>query len=326
MTLYRCDLIKNACYLNNVYRMPTGIVVHSTGANNPNLQRYVQPLDNQTKGVSPSAAELKTLLGVNRYGNHWNQYYADGSNGRFACVNAFIGKLSDGRVATVQTLPWNMLSWGVGSGNKGSYNDTHIQFEVCEDGLVDRTYYEQAMTEAAELCAYLCEQYQIPTQNIVSHREAFLAGMGSNHGDIDTWLAKFGETMNDFRARVENARTKQKEDAPMTAEEKQAFTNLQAQFVAQQSKITAQQAEMEAQKNRIVALEEQVKVKWNYIDNNLPSWAVPTVDKLYNRNILRGSSSGLELSWLMLRILVILDRSGALDLAAEQARTEEVEK
>ena len=117
MKLYRCDLIKNACYLNNVHRTPRGIVVHSTGANNPNLQRYVQPLDDQTDGLSATPAVLKQLLGVNHYGNHWNQYYADGTTGRFACVNAFIGKLADGSVATVQTLPWDMLPWGVGSGS-----------------------------------------------------------------------------------------------------------------------------------------------------------------------------------------------------------------
>ena len=38
---------------------PQGIVVHSTGANNPNLNRYVGPDDG--------------ILGVNRYGNYWNR-------------------------------------------------------------------------------------------------------------------------------------------------------------------------------------------------------------------------------------------------------------
>ena len=217
-----------------------------------------------TDGLSATPAVLKQLLGVNRYGNHWNQYYADGTAGRFACVNAFIGKLADGSIATVQTLPWDMLPWGVGSGSAGSYNDTHVQFEVCEDDLTRRTYYEQAMTEAAELCAYLCEQYGISTRNVVSHHEAYLAGMGSNHGDIDAWLSKFGETMDDFRARVENARLNIKENAPMTTEEKQAFHQLQAQFAEQKTQI-------ESQQKRIADLEEQVKVKWNYIDKNLPS-------------------------------------------------------
>ena len=102
----------------------------------------------------------------------------------------------------------------------------------------------------------------------------------------------------------------------MTSEEKQAFHQLQAQFAEQKTQI-------ESQQKRIADLEEQVKVKWNYIDKNLPSWSVATVDKLYNRNVLQGDGNGLQLNWLMLRILVILDRSGALDLATEKALAEE---
>ena len=102
----------------------------------------------------------------------------------------------------------------------------------------------------------------------------------------------------------------------MTSEEKQAFHQLQAQFAEQKTQI-------ESQQKRIADLEEQVKIKWNYIDKNLPSWAVATVDKLYNRKVLQGDGNGLQLNWLMLRILVILDRSGALDLATEKALAEE---
>lgn len=102
----------------------------------------------------------------------------------------------------------------------------------------------------------------------------------------------------------------------MTSEEKQAFNQLQAQFAEQKTQI-------ESQQKRIADIEEQVKVKWNYIDKNLPSWSVPTVEKLYNRKVLQGDGSGLQLNFLMLRILVILDRSGALDLATDKALAEE---
>lgn len=304
MNLYQCFLIKNACYKNNVRRNPKGIVVHSTGANNPNLQRYVQPIDGQTEGVNPSAVELKNIIGVNRYGNHWNQYYADGTQGRFACVNAFIGKLANGSVATVQTLPWDMLPWGCGAGSIGSYNNTHVQFEICEDDLTDRSYFDQVMDEAAELCAYLCKLYGIPTSKVVSHHESYIQGMGSNHSDIDHWLKKFGENMDDFRARVEQKRKESQEDEPMTAEEKQAFKTLQSQVQA----LSKENIEL---KNKYNELFEQVGVKWAYIDKNLPEWAAPTIDKLYNNEILQGNDQGsLELSYQFLRTLVILDRAG----------------
>ena len=57
---------------------PKGIMVHSTGANNPTLRRYVGPDDG--------------LLGANQYGNHWNTYRP---GGRQVCVHGFIGKLKD---------------------------------------------------------------------------------------------------------------------------------------------------------------------------------------------------------------------------------------
>ena len=57
-------------------------MVHSTGANNPNLCRYVAPNDG--------------LLGQPSL-RHWNQ------SGTGACVHAFIGKLADGSIAAYQT-------------------------------------------------------------------------------------------------------------------------------------------------------------------------------------------------------------------------------
>ena len=43
MNYYSCLLVNNPCYLAGAALQPQGIVVHSTGANNPNLRRYVQP-------------------------------------------------------------------------------------------------------------------------------------------------------------------------------------------------------------------------------------------------------------------------------------------
>ena len=157
-------------------------MVHSTGANNAYIKRYVGPDDG--------------ILGANQYGNHWNKSNAT------KCVHAFIGKVADGSVKVYQTLPWDHRCWGVGSGNKGSYNSTHIQFEICEDGLTNEEYYNQAFTLAKELCAFLCALYGISTDNIVGHYEAAAAGYGSNHGDPKNWQKKFGGSMAQFRADV----------------------------------------------------------------------------------------------------------------------------
>ena len=78
------------------------------------------------------------LLGKNQYNNHWNQ-----PMDREVCVHAFIGKLADGTIASYQTLPWDHRGWHCGSGSKGSGNNTHISFEICEDGLTDSAYFNK---------------------------------------------------------------------------------------------------------------------------------------------------------------------------------------
>lgn len=173
---------KNPCYKAGKKITPSGIVVHSTGANNPNLKRYVGPDDG--------------ILGENKNNNHWNNAGAN------KCVHAFIGKAADGSLKIYQTLPWNYRCWGVGSGKKGSYNATHIQFEICEDGLTNEAYYRGAFQLAKQLCAFLCEEYGIDTSNIVGHYEAAEAGYGSNHADPRHWQKKHGGSMAQFRADV----------------------------------------------------------------------------------------------------------------------------
>lgn len=173
---------ENRCYQAGRKITPSGIVVHSTGANNPYIKRYVGPDDG--------------ILGKNQYNNHWNKASAN------KCMHAFIGKVADGSLKIYQTLPWDHRCWGVGSGKKGSYNNSHIQFEICEDGLNDESYYREAFALAARLCAYLCQEYGIKPENIVGHYEAYAAGYGSNHGDPRTWQKKFGGSMAQFRADV----------------------------------------------------------------------------------------------------------------------------
>ncbi|MDF1495869.1 N-acetylmuramoyl-L-alanine amidase [Caproiciproducens sp. CPB-2] len=187
MNLHKLLLTNNACYKAGRTITPRGIMVHSTGADNPNLKRYVGPDDG--------------LLGKNQYNNHWN---TDKPGGRQVCVHAFIGKLANGMIATYQTLPWNMRGWHCGSGSQGSGNDTHISFEICEDNLSDAAYFNAVYKEAAELCAYLCKQYGIRPERpyLICHSEGHELGIASNHGDVMHWFPKHGKSMDTFRAEV----------------------------------------------------------------------------------------------------------------------------
>lgn len=172
----------NPCYKAGKRIKPSGIVVHSTGANNPYLKRYVGPDDG--------------ILGKNQYNNHWNKANAN------KCVHAWIGKAADGSLKIYQTLPWDYRCWGVGSGKNGSYNNSHIQFEICEDDLQDASYYQKAFDLAIRFSAFLCNKFSINPENVVGHYEAWAAGYGSNHGDPRTWQRKFGGSMAQFRADV----------------------------------------------------------------------------------------------------------------------------
>lgn len=183
MNLRKLILTNNACYKAGRTIVPKGIMVHSTGANNPNLKRYVGPDDG--------------LLGKNQYNNHWNQ---DKPGGRQVCVHAFIGKLADGTIATYQTLPWNHRGWHAG----GKANDSHIGFEICEDGLSDSTYFNKVYREAVELCVHLCKLYGLTQRSIICHSEGRKLGIASNHADVMHWFPKHGKSMDTFRADVKS--------------------------------------------------------------------------------------------------------------------------
>ena len=184
MHLHSRFLTGNDCYKAGRTIIPKGVMVHSTGANNPSLKRYVQPDDG--------------LLGENTNGNDWNM------PGVGACVHAFIGKLKDGTIATYQTLPWTMRGWHCADNG----NNTHISFEICEDDLSDDAYFAAVYQEAVELTAYLCKQFDLdPLADgvVICHQEGYRRGIASNHGDVLHWFPKHGKTMDDFRKDVAKA-------------------------------------------------------------------------------------------------------------------------
>ncbi len=190
----------NGCYKANK-EMPKGkaegIVVHSTGANNPNLRRYVNAPD---------------ICGENIYKNYYDRPDWE------ACPHAVIGKDKDGNVRAAQLLSYQICCWNAGQGSKGSYNysPAYLQFEICEDALDDPDYFEQAFDLAARLCAEWCKAYDIPVSKIVSHKEGHAQGYASNHGDPENWLSKFGKDMNWFRAKVEALGEKAAATTPTT--------------------------------------------------------------------------------------------------------------
>ena len=67
-----------------------------------------------------------------------------------------------------------------------------------------------------------------------------------------------------------------------------------------------------AGKGEWLIFKEMLKMKRYNTIADLPTWAVPTVQKLVDKGILQGNGEGLDLSHDMVRMLVILDRAGML--------------
>ena len=219
---------QSSWYKGTTTGVPVGICFHDTGCNNNTLKRYVQPNDDDA-----NRAEMLAKIGTNYNKNDWNHKAVS------AGVNAWIGLLGDGSIATVQAGPWDYRPWGVGSGSNGSLNGDKrdprtpfwIQFEICEDDLQDGMYFRAVYREAAQLCAYLCREYGISVENIVCHKEAHRQGYASDHGDVEHWWPKLGKTMDDFREEVR--REREKEERAMEYKEfkehMQRFLDEQAQ-------------------------------------------------------------------------------------------------
>ena len=191
MNLRKQLLTRNACYTTGKTLKPIGVVVHSTGADNPIASRYV-PGDE--------------VIGYNTGGNHWNQTNAEWKRKFGApldkCVHAFVGRFADGSVGTVQTLPWTMRGWHAGR-SKG--NNKYIGFEICEDGLDDPVYFAAVYREAVELVTMLCREFgfdPLADGVVICHAEGYQRGVASNHVDVLHWFSRHGKTMDDFRADV----------------------------------------------------------------------------------------------------------------------------
>lgn len=183
-------LTKNNCYIKGQKHTPKGFMLHSTGANNPYIKRYVP---NDEHG----------LIGVNQYNNTWDTPTPGGTS---VCVHGFIGKLNDGTVDFVQTLPWDIVGWHSGKGIKGSANYMgYVGVEICEDGLTDSVYFKKVYEKAVEVVSDFCKTYNLnPLDDgvVICHSEGYKMGIASNHADVMHWFSKHGKTMDDFRKDV----------------------------------------------------------------------------------------------------------------------------
>lgn len=180
MRLIQNLLTNNGCYKSGRTIQPKGIMVHSPGVAQPNVEAFLKS---------------------------WNV------PAQKICVHAFVD-----RNAVIQTMPWNYRASHCGTGTSGaSANNTHIAFEICEpaghtykggtminyDTAKNEGYFKDVYQNAVELAACLCELYGFdPMKDIICHSEGYKKGIASNHADVMHWFPKHGKSMDTFRADV----------------------------------------------------------------------------------------------------------------------------
>lgn len=132
-------------------------------------------------------------------------------------VNALLGDFhkGDGRILVV--LPLDARPWGCGSGSKGSWNNTKVQWEVCEpaghtyaggtmiayDVAKNQVYFDRMWKMLVAWNVYLVKKFGYDINGISDHAESYRAGYGSNHSDMGQWLPKHGKSMDTLRQEVQ---------------------------------------------------------------------------------------------------------------------------
>lgn len=219
-----------------------------------------------------------------------------------ACVHGFIGAVETYITLPILETPGKaMRGW---HGGKTASNNTMIGVEMCEPGTIKYVggatfqvlnrvkaveYVEAVTKRAVDLFAQLCTFHGLdPLEDgvILSHAEGNRRGIASAHADPDhLWKGlNMNYSMDHFRRDVA---AKMKGEDDMTVEEVK--------------KIVAE------------VLEETTPTVYTYL-SDVPDWARPTVQKLVDKGVLKGTGNGeLNLDYSTLRVLVVNDRAGIYD-------------
>lgn len=174
----------NGAYTSGRTIVPKGCVNHSVGCAQPNVDVFYNLMNKSSAG--------------------WG-------------VNALLGDFhkGDGRILLV--LKENARPWGCGSGKKGSWNNTKVQWEVCEpaghtyaggtmvgyDVAKNQVYFNRMWKMLVAWNVYMVVKFGYPVSGISDHAESHKAGYGSNHSDMGQWLPKHRKSMNALRTEVQ---------------------------------------------------------------------------------------------------------------------------
>lgn len=179
-------------------------VKHATKNGAYSCGRTIKPegVVNHSVGCAQPAADVFFNL-MNDSGAQWG-------------VNYILGDFHKGEGRALEVLRPTSRPWGCASGKNGSWNNSRIQWEVCEpaghtytggtmvnyDTSKNAAYFERMWKLLVALNVYAVVTYGFNPDKIADHAESYKAGYGSNHSDMGHWLPKHGKSMDTLRAEV----------------------------------------------------------------------------------------------------------------------------
>lgn len=159
-------------------------------------------------------------------------------------VNALLGDFHKGEGRILLTLLWNSRPWGVGSGSKGSWNNTKVQWEICEpaghtyaggtmigyDVAKNQEYFDRMWKMVVAWNVYMVKKFGYQVSGISDHAESYRAGYGSNHGDVGHWWPKHGKSMDALRQEVQSILNSEEDDDMDIARFKELWGELRTEL------------------------------------------------------------------------------------------------
>lgn len=171
--------------------------------------------------------------------------------------------------------------WALGAHVSGMNN---CSLGICAEGNYDTEKTMPTAQKAAILTLIKDVLSRYPKAKVVGHRDIGSSDCPGKYYPLDYF---------------KNYNYTESEDLTMT------------QYEELNNAISGLKSDISKTADRVAKLE--APMIYNYIDDNMPDWAKPTIDKLVNKGILKGTDDGLGLTEDVMRILVINDRAGLYD-------------
>lgn len=175
--------------------------------------------------------------------------------------------------------------WALGAHVSGMNN---CSLGICAEGDYDKEQTMPDSQKSAIIALIKDVKSRYPNAKVVGHRDIGSSDCPGKYYPLDYF---------------KNYNYTEREELTMAQ-----YEELKSMIGSLSENISAIKRDIDRTADRVTKLEQPMI--YNYIDNNMPDWAKPTVQKLVDKGILHGDENGLNLDENILRLLVINDRAG----------------